>query len=704
MANIPGTAASEQLNGTSASDTFIGSGGSDTISGGGGNDFVNYGGITGFPGIAGPITATFSGFALYAGQVTKTTGTDTLTGIRGVAGTTSGDTLIGTDQTDASAPFAVILRGGGGNDTIDGRNNTMNQASYVSATAAVVIDLGAGTAQDGQGGTDTLTNVIRVIGSNFNDSITGSARADRFDVSLGNDSYIGGGGSDTIDYAGFALTNYKVTATFGTVAAGLFGGASVIVQKISTTGGTNYTDTGNSINQIRATAFDDTLSGTTSTYSYYSANLRGNGGNDTIDGKGLATNRADYSSATAAAAVDLAAGTAQDGLGGSDTLINVVAVRGSGFNDTLMGAISNDVFGWSDAGAHTANGRGGVNTVYFSGTGAVTIDLGTSASVDFGGYQGSIVKGGGVTDTLSNFANAQGGYGNDTVSGTAADNQLSGGMGSNTIDGRGGYDYVNYRYFSGLDDPLHGATVNLGNGLTGTATNAWNGTDALFNIEGAIGTQLADDITGADLANGAVSYIRGEGGNDTLRAPTATAHVTVDYQDSLSGVTVNLATGQTTDDGWFGGQDTLINIHALRGSAFNDSITGSTGSDTLDGGGGSDVLIGGDGDDSIVYDAADSSVDGGLGTDTLLVYDQGAPTSFSLTGHALEAAVVTTHDLANNQSYSQYDEYFNASWARTAENIFFDNGQQDQAHFDVNNATSFSSYVDSFKLRRLTGE
>ncbi|CAG35245.1 Ig-like domain-containing protein [Desulfotalea psychrophila] len=60
---------------------------------------------------------------------------------------------------------------------------------------------------------------------------------------------------------------------------------------------------------------------------------------------------------------------------------------------------------------------------------------------------------------------------------------------------------------------------------------------------------------------------------------------------------------------------------ALSGEEGNDYLLGSDSSEYLDGGEGRDTIDAGEGDDTIVFDAADTRIDGGGGFDTLLISD-----------------------------------------------------------------------------------
>ncbi|WP_426954737.1 beta strand repeat-containing protein [Muricoccus radiodurans] len=590
------------------SDFLIGSSGNDTFLGGGGNgsDTLSYAGQS-FA-----INVSFANSPVYSGTVVKSggNGTDSFTGIRQVNGGSGNDTLTGSDSTVSGLPFSINLRGGLGNDTIDGQDSQLNRASYFDATGGVAVNLTAGTASGAGVGSDTLIDVRRVQGSNFADTLIGSADGDRFDATIGNDTIDGAGGYNIADYA--PLTG-PVTVTITGIGAGLFGWANGTVVKAGA-----GQDTLTNVNEFRGTNEADVLNGTTAAYSWNTISLRGGAGNDTINGQDNANNRADYSGATSAVVVDLAAGTAQDGQGGTDTLNAVRNVFGSGFDDTLLGGTGNDSFRVGSGGEHTVDGRGGINTIIFGGSEAVTIDLGTTAAPGgFGGFAGTITKAAG-TDQIANFNAATGGQGNDTLRGTSGDDILAGSQGSNLIEGRGGSDTYRASSYAGGDAPTTGAVIDLGNGSTGTATNSWGGTDTLVSIENARGSQFADTITGA-VNGGLVSYIRGQGGDDTLRAPTVGTLVTADYAGSLSGVVVNLATGLAADDGWFGGQDTLVNIERARGSAFADSLTGSGVANHLEAGDGDDTVSGGAGNDTLLGGAGSDSLTGGTGNDTFVV-------------------------------------------------------------------------------------
>ena len=118
--------------------------------------------------------------------------------------------------------------------------------------------------------------------------------------------------------------------------------------------GRGGTDTLVYVDGLRGGAGDDSLVGgslsRTQNGTFFEV-FRGNAGNDTLDGSDASTggiegntNRAEYSnnSSTEAVNVNLATGTALDGLGGTDTLIDISQVYGGAGNDTLTGGTGRD--------------------------------------------------------------------------------------------------------------------------------------------------------------------------------------------------------------------------------------------------------------------------------------------------------------------------------------------------------------------------
>ncbi|MGE8486488.1 MAG: retention module-containing protein, partial [Pseudomonas sp.] len=89
-----------------------------------------------------------------------------------------------------------LLFSGPGNDWLDGGTGN-DTVSYAHATAGVTVDLSLLTAQNTVGaGTDTLTGIENLTGSNFNDSLTGDNNGNIINGGLGNDVLNGGGGDD----------------------------------------------------------------------------------------------------------------------------------------------------------------------------------------------------------------------------------------------------------------------------------------------------------------------------------------------------------------------------------------------------------------------------------------------------------------------------------------------------------------------------
>ncbi len=123
-----------------------------------------------------------------------TSGNDSLTGLNHlddlIFGFDGNDTLRGYDGDD-------ILDGGAGADVLNGSNG-IDAASYASALAGVTIDLANTANNTGDAAGDVLTSIENVIGSEFDDVITGSDGANLMQGGAGNDTLKAAQGADTL--------------------------------------------------------------------------------------------------------------------------------------------------------------------------------------------------------------------------------------------------------------------------------------------------------------------------------------------------------------------------------------------------------------------------------------------------------------------------------------------------------------------------
>ncbi len=385
---------------------------------------------------------TETGYNLGSGAETLILADGTVYNLRGsltFTGTANADTMYGTKISDT-------LIGLGGNDTIyagDG-NDTLNggagndylagdagvdTVTYFDAAAAVTVNLNLTSAQNTVGsGSDTLVNIECLIGSLYNDilsgnsadnTIDGGSGNDVIDGGAGNDVLIGGAGTDQLSYASATAgvtVNLTTTTAQNTVGAG--------------------TDTISGFEDIFGSAFNDTLTGDGS-----SNTIEGGLGNDILNG-GAGTDTVSYASATSAVTVSLATTAAQNTIGaGTDTLSNFENILGSNYNDNLFGNASanrltgglGDDYLYGSAGADVMDGGSGFDTVsYMASTAAVNVNLATNT------HTGGDAAG----DSLLGIESVVGSSYNDTIRGSTANESLYGGSGVDTLYGGTGNDVL----------------------------------------------------------------------------------------------------------------------------------------------------------------------------------------------------------------------------------------------------------------------
>ncbi|MBY0336685.1 MAG: FG-GAP-like repeat-containing protein [Acetobacteraceae bacterium] len=308
-----------------------------------------------YAGIAG---ATFTLFSQATGTI-RGTGTTLADSIHGGAGN---DSLFGYGQNDTLQGQGGddTVEGGAGNDSLDGGagNDTL---SYAGAAAGVTVSLAVGNAQNtGGAGTDIATNFENLLGSAFNDTLTGHDGANTIEGGGGNDLLAGGQGIDTVSYAG----------------AGAGVTVSLDMAQAQNTGGAG-TDTLTAFENLFGSLFHDTLLG-----GIGDNTLFGDAGNDTLfgglgddslnGGKGLDTATFAQSRASFTLTKRITEGWTISGPPGTDTLSSIERLAfsdqtitigpartedmaGRGFGDVLFQSIAGGwLYRWEMSGA----GRG----------------------------------------------------------------------------------------------------------------------------------------------------------------------------------------------------------------------------------------------------------------------------------------------------------------------------------------------------------
>ncbi|HJS39716.1 MAG TPA: Ig-like domain-containing protein [Burkholderiales bacterium] len=629
-------------NGTASAQIYEGRGGDDTIIGGGGFDVARYSGDAPSTGI----TVVMAAVNAFTGTVTgdAAIGTDTLIDVVSVRGTSFGDSYnaIGYSSTASGLGTFNEFEGGGGDDTIIGNGNT--RISYLNSGAAVMVDLGAGTASGATTGSDAFTGVNSVRGSQFDDALLGGAGNDIFDGRGGSDAIDGGDGFDQARFdGGSSGAGTFIADAFGGITASAAGHGTDSLHGIELIRGTNFGDffdgSASSVGYVfDGVGGDDTLIGSSGNDSLLGGSgndvLVGGAGSDFLDG-GTGRDRADFSGASGGVFVDLQFGAANDflaGLGsGFDTLVNIEDVTGTDFNDTLWGnGLDNALVG--GLGSDLLRGGAGNDLLdggiiadlqsdvgfrdtdrvdYSSALWGVNVNLATGQASD---------DGEGGMDVLEGIESVNGSMFDDLFTGsdTTFSESFHGGGGNDHIEGGGGFDRAEYASAGPVWDPVLltfvGVTINVG-GFGGFASAAATvsgelisaGTDTMNNVEQFTGSEYADTYTvGWFLSNAlpggfltSFNAFEGRGGDDTIFGNFNTR---VDYTGATGAVTVNFDMGRAWGDASVG-TDTLSNVNQVRATSFNDTLLGSFSfvNETFDGRGGDDFIDGRAGFDRADY-------------------------------------------------------------------------------------------------------
>jgi len=213
----------ENIVGSAFNDTLTGDGGNNLLVGGMGDDVLN-GGL-GVDTVSFADAGTEGVFVDLASNVAvgTDTGVDTLTGIEHVVGTSfddaifgdsaankfeggSGDDVLtgeGGNDTLIGGAGRDILQGGAGADSLDG-GSLRDGVDYSDSTAAVTVDLSKTGPQisGGYASGDSLNSIEDVVGSDYNDKLTGTDIKNYMRGGDGADVIDGAGGFDYAEYLG----------------------------------------------------------------------------------------------------------------------------------------------------------------------------------------------------------------------------------------------------------------------------------------------------------------------------------------------------------------------------------------------------------------------------------------------------------------------------------------------------------------------
>jgi len=303
-------------------------------------------------------------------------------------------TVTGTIHDDIYAPSAPLTNDENHTgDSFDGKEGT-DTLTFQAASSGVAVDLVLGKGTAGIAENDTYSNFERVIGSAYNDTLTGGAGHELIG-GFGNDVYFvktdttiteqAGGGTDTVYTDEDIILSDELEYLFAIMGAGAI--------NLTGNGKDNYIVGNESANQ-----------------------LFGMGGNDYLDG-----------------------GAGNDALYGGDG--NDVLVGGAGA-DWMDGGAGNDTYYIDDPDDVVADTGGGIDTVIVTVNYEINKLFGIESVVGFGTNAINLTGNAGNNVLTGNDGNniLYGGAGNDVLKGGAGKDRIHGQEGKDTLTGGSGKD------------------------------------------------------------------------------------------------------------------------------------------------------------------------------------------------------------------------------------------------------------------------
>ena len=498
-----------------------------------------------------------------------------------------------------------VIEGGLGIDDLDGGGT--DTVSYRNSPSSVTVTIN-GDAFKGDAAGDMLSGFENIIGSAYDDILTGNDSNNTIEGLGGADTLDGGPGADTFSGDSQDSLSYEGSSS----------GVRVDLSEGSETDGVIY---------IKTVSGGD-ASGDKVTYDQF-LNIIGSRGSDTLTGDDASNN------------IDI---NILEGRGGNDTL------TGNGGDDILKGGEDRDTLKGGEGddtldGGGTELAPGSDTATYASATEGVTVDLS-------GGNRG---QGDAAGDTFTGIEQYMGSAHDDTFIAGKDEHDINGGEGSDTVS---------------YERSVKGVQVNLASTAEQTATGNYDNEDnyakgdELDNIENVIGSSYADQLTAH--GNGSVinggrgdDRLTGNNGSDTFKFASGdgddevfsfetdadkidlSAYSSIASMEDLDINPVGAINENTEIDLPGNGEITLYSVeegdltpdnfifhdrpvngtnssNVLEGDLYNNTMDGQGGDDRMYGEAGRDVLKGGSGDDEMYGGEDNDLMDGGPGADTFV--------------------------------------------------------------------------------------
>jgi len=448
--SITGNALANILQGNGGNDTLLGEAGNDTLQGGTGNDLLRGG-----------------------------SGADILLG-------GDGDDLFYADVSD----YLLQFEGGLGYDILYFYGVPTVEFIYADYGLEEMWLLDSSNTIEGTANADVLN------GTDLDDTINGLAGNDTLKGGAGDDILSGDQGNDVLD-GGLGVDR----ATYQSATAGVTVSLALTAAQNTVSAGT---DTLLGIENLTGSLFNDTLTGSALANILAGLDgddkLNGGAGADTmIGGNGNDTytidNIGDIADETGGSGIDTVDSSVSLNLSSNPASgdIEKLTLTGASHINATGNELANVLTG--NGGNNILEGRGGADQL-IGGNGSDTASYAASTAAVSVTLSSGVGTGGDAEgDTLSSIENLTGSQFDDTLSGSAGNNVLVGGLGVDTLS------YAN---------ALKAVTVNLA--LTSAQNTGGAGTDTISGLENLTGSAYADKLTGASGDN----VLNGLAGNDRL--------------------------------------------------------------------------------------------------------------------------------------------------------------------------------------------